>query len=95
MDRPPYLRPVDAVDEEETPTSLVSKIIHGIRTMIRSEGLGVGDLLPNEGAIGEQLGVSRAVVREAYRSMSALKLIDVGNGRRRELRRSTTKCWPW
>ncbi|HEV2514243.1 MAG TPA: FadR/GntR family transcriptional regulator [Devosia sp.] len=82
MDRPPYLRPVDAADEQETPTSLVSKVIHGIRTMIRSEGLRVGDPLPSEGAIGEQLGVSRAVVREAYRSMSALRLIDVGNGRR-------------
>jgi GntR family transcriptional regulator, transcriptional repressor for pyruvate dehydrogenase complex len=78
----PYLRPVDASDEEEAPGGLVSKVIHGIRRMIRSEGLKIGDLLPAEGAIGEQFGVSRAVVREAYRSMAALKLINVGNGRR-------------
>ena len=50
--------------------------------MIRSEGLKIGDILPSEAAVGLQLGVSRAVVREAYRSMAALKLIDVGNGRR-------------
>lgn len=61
---------------------LVSKVIHGVRQLIRAEGLRIGDMLPSEAAIGEQLGVSRAVVREAYRSMAALKLIDVGNGRR-------------
>lgn len=82
MEKPPHLHSVDANDEEAAPTSLVSKVIHGIRQMIRSEGLRIGDLLPSESAIGEQLGVSRAVVREAYRSMAALKLIDVGNGRR-------------
>lgn len=82
MITPDYLRPVDASDEEGTPVTLVSKVICDVRSMIRSEGLKVGDLLPSEAAIGEQLGVSRAVVREAYRSMAALNLISVGNGRR-------------
>jgi GntR family transcriptional repressor for pyruvate dehydrogenase complex len=82
MITPDYLRPVDASDEEGTPVTLVSKVIRDVRSMIRSEGLKVGDLLPSEAAIGEQLGVSRAVVREAYRSMAALNLISVGNGRR-------------
>lgn len=62
--------------------SLVSKVVHDIRRLIRSEGLRIGDPLPSEAAIGDRLGVSRAVVREAYRSMAALKLISVGNGRR-------------
>jgi GntR family transcriptional regulator, transcriptional repressor for pyruvate dehydrogenase complex len=78
----PYLRPIDASDEEEALGGQVSKVIHGVRHLIRSEALKIGDPLPSEAAIGEQLGVSRAVVREAYRSMAALKLIDVGNGRR-------------
>lgn len=82
METPPYLRPVDSSDEEAAPTGLVSKVIRGIRQLIRSEGLKIGDPLPSEGAIGDQLGVSRAVVREAYRSMAALRLINVGNGRR-------------
>lgn len=81
MKSPTYLRAVDA-DSEEAPTSLVSKVVHGIRRLIRSEGLKIGDPLPSEAAIGDELGVSRAVVREAYRSMAALKLISVGNGRR-------------
>ena len=81
MKTPTYLRAVDA-ENEEAPTSLVSKVVHDIRRLIRSEGLKIGDPLPSEAAIGEQLGVSRAVVREAYRSMAALRLINVGNGRR-------------
>jgi DNA-binding FadR family transcriptional regulator len=79
---PSHLRAVDIEDHDAAPSSLVSKVIHGIRKLIRSEGLRIGDALPSEAAVGEQLGVSRAVVREAYRSMAALKLIDVGNGRR-------------
>lgn len=78
---PTYLRAVDT-ENEEAPTSLVSKVVHGIRKLIRSEGLKIGDPLPSEAAIGDELGVSRAVVREAYRSMAALRLISVGNGRR-------------
>ncbi|MDW6021740.1 FadR/GntR family transcriptional regulator [Mesorhizobium sp. BAC0120] len=82
MANPSHLRPLESAEEEQAQSSLVSRVIHGIRTLIRSEGLRIGDPLPSESAIGEQLGVSRAVVREAYRSMAALKLIDVGNGRR-------------
>lgn len=81
MREPTYLRAVDA-ENDEAPTSLVSKVVHGIRKLISSEGLRIGDPLPSEAAIGEELGVSRAVVREAYRSMAALRLISVGNGRR-------------
>ena len=80
MKAPTYLRAVDTGDE--APTSLVSKVVHDIRRLIRSEGLRIGDPLPSEAAVGDRLGVSRAVVREAYRSMAALKLISVGNGRR-------------
>jgi DNA-binding FadR family transcriptional regulator len=77
-----YARPVDAGNEDEAPGGLVSKVMHGIRQMIRAEGLKIGDSLPSETAIAERLGVSRAVVREAYRSMAALKLINIGIGRR-------------
>jgi GntR family transcriptional regulator, transcriptional repressor for pyruvate dehydrogenase complex len=72
----------DASDEDVAPGGLVSKVLGEIRHLIRAEGLKLGDSLPSETAIAEQLGVSRAVVREAYRSMAALKLIDVGAGRR-------------
>jgi len=66
----------------EVPTSMVWKVVRGIRERIRSEGLKIDDPLPSEAAIGAEMGVSRAVVREAYRSMSALSLINASNGRR-------------
>ncbi len=65
-----------------TETTRVSRVIYGIRNMIKANGLRTGDVLPSESAVGEALGVSRAVVREAFQSMDALSIIDVGNGRR-------------
>ncbi len=62
--------------------SLVDQVVASLKTHIRSNGLAPGDALPGENAFALELGVSRVVVREAFRSMAALKLIDVGNGRR-------------
>lgn len=69
-------------DDGTGSTTRVSRVIHGIRELIRSEDLRIGDTLPSEAAVGEALGVSRVAVREAFRSMAALGVIDVGNGRR-------------
>jgi GntR family transcriptional repressor for pyruvate dehydrogenase complex len=76
------LNALDEAGDEDSSGTLVSRTVVGLRDLIRSEALKIGDTLPSEAAIGEQFGVSRAVVREAYKSMSALKLISVGNGRR-------------
>lgn len=62
--------------------SLVSTAMHEVRAHIRSRALKVGDTLPGEQHFAEQLGVSRAVMREAFGALAALRLIDVGNGRR-------------
>jgi GntR family transcriptional repressor for pyruvate dehydrogenase complex len=64
------------------PGGLVELAIANVQGHIRANGLGPGDEIPSEGAFAVELGVSRAVVREAFRSMAALKLIEVGNGRR-------------
>jgi GntR family transcriptional repressor for pyruvate dehydrogenase complex len=61
---------------------LVEQVTAALQAHIRSNGLGPGDVLPSENAFATELNVSRTVVREAFRSLSALKLIDVGNGRR-------------
>ncbi len=62
--------------------SLVKTAMDAIKAHIRDSGLHVGDTLPSEGHFAEQLGVSRAVMREAFGALAALKLIDVANGRR-------------
>src|SRR5579863_9786438 len=64
------------------PGGLVEQVMTAIKERIRAERLGQGDPLPSENALALEFGVSRAVVREAFRSLAALKLIDIGNGRR-------------
>ena len=73
-----------ALCEEEPPVagSLVEQVIGAVNGHIRANRLGPGDALPGESAFALRLGVSRAVVREAFRSMALLRLIDIGNGRR-------------
>jgi len=67
---------------QEEGKSLVAQAIDAVKAHIREQGMRVGDTLPGEGYFAEQLGVSRAVMREAFGGLAALKLIDVANGRR-------------
>jgi DNA-binding FadR family transcriptional regulator len=62
--------------------SLVAQASRAVRNHIRAHDLKVGDTLPGEAHFAELVGVSRAVIREAFGALAALKLIDVGNGRR-------------
>ncbi len=62
--------------------SLVRRAVQAVTGHIRSRGLRVGDTLPGEGWFAAELGVSRAVMREAFGALTALRLIDVGNGRK-------------
>ena len=62
--------------------SLVHQAAQAVRDHIKSNDLKVGDTLPAEGHFAGVLGVSRPVMREAFKTLSALRLIDVGNGRR-------------
>lgn len=64
------------------PVSLVQRAKEAVTAHIRDHGLRVGDTLPGEGHFAEELGVSRAVMREAFGAMAALGLIDVANGRK-------------
>lgn len=61
---------------------LVGQVMAALQAHIRANHLSPGDALPSETAFAAELSVSRPVVREAYRSLAALRLIDVGSGRR-------------
>lgn len=62
--------------------SLVDRAVAHVRDHIRANGLKVGDKLPGEAHFAAELGVSRAVMREAFGALAALRQIDVANGRR-------------
>lgn len=62
--------------------SLVRRAMQAVTDHIRLHELRVGDTLPGEGHFAAETGVSRAVMREAFGALAALKLIDVGNGRK-------------
>ncbi len=62
--------------------SLVHTAMQAINAHIKDHRLRVGDTLPGEAHFAAALGVSRAVMREAFGALAALRLIDVGNGRK-------------
>ena len=62
--------------------SLVHTAMNAVTEHIRDNKLRVGDTLPGETHFATALGVSRAVMREAFGALAALRLIDVGNGRK-------------
>jgi DNA-binding FadR family transcriptional regulator len=61
---------------------LVSSAIGAVTRLMRERQLAPGDRLPSESELARDLGVSRTVVREAYRSLSAMRLIELSAGRR-------------
>jgi GntR family transcriptional repressor for pyruvate dehydrogenase complex len=53
----------------------------GIRSLIAEHGYGPGDVLPSQRDLALQLGVSRASLREALSSLSALGVVSVQPGK--------------
>jgi len=71
----------------------VQQVILAVTDHIRRQQLKVGDRLPGESHFAEALGVSRAVTREAFGALSALRVIDVGNGRVPRVRALDGAAW--
>lgn len=74
---------------EKTDT-LVQTTIRRVESYIWGRKLKVGDVLPGEGRLADELGVSRNVMREAFGALTALGVIDVANGRRPRVGRITS-----
>lgn len=60
--------------------SLVERSKEQLEALIIEGSLSPGELLPPERKLGEMLGVSRTVVREAVRSLTARGLLEVRSG---------------
>ena len=62
--------------------SLVQRTADRLYSQITAEGrLGPGDKLPNEVELSRQLGVSRATLREAIRTLTAQGVLEVRRGK--------------
>lgn len=61
--------------------SLAASTAQQIKSLILAKGLHPGDPLPSEAELCESLGVSRSSVREAIRTLTTLRIVDVQHGR--------------
>lgn len=64
------------------PESLVQATVQSVLAYIRDNQLQVGDRLPGENEFARNLSVSRTVIREAFRALAAMRIIESGAGRR-------------
>lgn len=72
--------------EEMTPLAperplLSDAVAQSVTQQIIGRAMMPGDTLPSESDIGRQLGVSKPVVREAIRKLSALGIVDIKQGK--------------
>ncbi|MFO1174514.1 MAG: FadR/GntR family transcriptional regulator [Paracoccaceae bacterium] len=68
--------------ETEVNGGLVGNAVGAITRIIREQDLMPGDRLPSEAALAKELQVSRTVVREAFRSLAAMRIIELATGKR-------------
>lgn len=61
---------------------LVGTTVGAITRIIREQDLMPGDRLPSEATLARELQVSRTVVREAFRSLAAMRIIELATGKR-------------
>lgn len=66
--------------------TLPAQVARHILALIQREQLRPGDLVPSEVQIVRDLQASRGSVREAYRSLAALGILEIAAGRRPRLR---------
>ncbi len=67
------------------PETLTQSTVRAVIEYIRQNGLKAGAKLPGEASFTQQLGVSRTVVREAFKSLAAMHVIEMSAGRRAQV----------
>ena len=71
--------------------TLSAHVARHLLELVNREKLRPGDRVPSEVQIGRDLQVSRGSVREAYRTLAALGILEIESGRRPRLRSIDSK----
>lgn len=79
------MTPLSTVSSLQRPT-LSAQVARHLLDLIAREHKKPGDIAPSEVQICRELGVSRGSVREAYRTLAALGILEIESGRRPRLR---------
>lgn len=61
--------------------SIIDSVVSNIKELIISKEVAIGEKLPTEREICEQLNVSRSTVREAYRVLQAMGFVKIKHGK--------------
>lgn len=72
---------------ETATASLASGVADAVVKRIHGGGLVVGDRLPSEGELALEFGVSRGVIREAFKALEALGVLELAPGKRAQVGR--------
>ena len=80
-------KPVTWLPEKIERVDLVNHVAEQLRATILDHGLAPSSSLPGEITLAEQFGVSRTVVREALRVLSAQGLVEISHGRPARIKR--------
>jgi GntR family transcriptional repressor for pyruvate dehydrogenase complex len=70
-----------AISSRLEPSTLSGRVVQYIVEYIRERELQSGDRMPSEMQISAGSKISRGIVREAFRSLSAAGILEVGDGR--------------
>lgn len=68
-------------------SSLAEQAVQSLLQYVQDAKPGPGSALPSEARLGELLGVSRTVVREALRTLKGMGVVEIANGKSPTIRR--------
>lgn len=75
---------------KDSQPSLSTKIEEYLFKVIQEQNLHAGDLIPSEIQTVKDLSISRGIVRETYKSLATLGLIEIQNGKRPKIKEIDT-----
>ena len=76
-----------SISPVEKSANLVDQVVHQLRSAILGGDLPIGQPIPAEAALAEQLQVSRTVVREAMQTMRGMGIVEIRRGKPARVKR--------